>query len=58
MAQLTSRHMMPRPNKRALTKMEHAPTVVSGGLFRMAENLPTHRGMGLVGPCLEYVLTT
>ena len=58
MAQLTSRHMTPQPNKRALTKMEHAPTVVSGGLFRMMENLPTHRGMGLVGPCLEYVLTT
>ena len=30
MAQLTSRHMTPRPNKRALTKLEHAPTVVSG----------------------------
>ena len=58
MAQLTSRHMTPRPNKRALTKLEHALTVVSGGLFRMAENLPRHRGMGLVGPCLEYVLTT
>ena len=54
----TSRHMTPRPNKRALTKLEHALAIVSGGFFRMAENLPTHRGMGLVGPCLEYVLTT
>ena len=58
MAQLTSCHMTQQPNKHALTKLEHAPTVVSGGLFRMVENLPTHTGMGLVGPCLEYILTT
>ena len=38
MAQLTSHHMTPRPNKRALTKLlEHTPAVISGGLFRMAE---------------------
>ena len=38
MAQLTSHHMTPRPNKRAPTKLlEHTPAVIVGGLFRMVE---------------------
>ena len=29
----TSRHMMPRPNKHALTKVEHAPAIISSACF-------------------------
>ena len=56
----TSRHMMPRPNKCALTKVEHTPTVISSACFihhggKPAKTQRHGAGGPMLGICSHHI---